>query len=76
MNSTVLDQRETGHLSRHVRSVFRGFDSAADTITLRHTARSREGFARGALKAARFIAGRKGVYEFSDVLFGAAAEAG
>jgi len=28
-----------------------GFDSAADTITLRHTARSREGFARGALKA-------------------------
>src|SRR5262245_54982973 len=24
-----------------------GFDSAADTITLRHTARSREGFARG-----------------------------
>ena len=25
-----------------------GFDSAADTITLRHTARSREGFARGA----------------------------
>ena len=29
-----------------------GFDSAADTITLRHAARSREGFARGALKAA------------------------
>jgi len=28
-----------------------GFDSAADTITLTHTARSREGFARGALKA-------------------------
>ena len=32
-----------------------GFDSAADTITLRHTARSREGFARGALKAAQWI---------------------
>ncbi len=47
-----------------------GFDSAADTITLRHTARSREGFARGALKAARWIAGKKGIYEFSDVLFG------
>ena len=28
-----------------------GFDSAADTITLRHTARSREGFARGALES-------------------------
>jgi 4-hydroxy-tetrahydrodipicolinate reductase len=48
-----------------------GFDSAADTITLRHTARSREGFARGALKAAQWIQGRKGFYEFSDVLFGA-----
>jgi 4-hydroxy-tetrahydrodipicolinate reductase len=47
-----------------------GFDSAADTITLRHTARSREGFARGAIKAARWIVGRKGVYEFSEVLFG------
>jgi 4-hydroxy-tetrahydrodipicolinate reductase len=47
-----------------------GFDSAADTITLRHTARSREGFARGALKAAHWIVGRKGFFEFSDVLFG------
>ncbi len=47
-----------------------GFDSGADTITLRHTARSREGFARGALKAAQWVAGKKGVYEFSDVLFG------
>lgn len=47
-----------------------GFDSAADTITLRHTARSREGFARGALKAAQWVVGRKGFYEFSQVLFG------
>jgi 4-hydroxy-tetrahydrodipicolinate reductase len=47
-----------------------GFDSAADTITLRHAARNREGFARGALKAAQWIIGRKGFYEFSDVLFG------
>jgi 4-hydroxy-tetrahydrodipicolinate reductase len=47
-----------------------GFDSAADTITLRHTARSREGFARGALKAAQWIVGKRGVFEFSEVLFG------
>jgi 4-hydroxy-tetrahydrodipicolinate reductase len=47
-----------------------GFDSAADTITLRHVARSREGFAHGALKAAQWILGRKGVYTFEDVLFG------
>lgn len=46
-----------------------GFDSAADTITLRHAARSREGFARGALKAAQWVIGKKGVFEFSDVLF-------
>jgi 4-hydroxy-tetrahydrodipicolinate reductase len=44
-----------------------GFDSAADQITLTHTARSREGFAAGALIAARWIIGRKGVYEFSEV---------
>jgi 4-hydroxy-tetrahydrodipicolinate reductase len=49
-----------------------GFDSAADTITLRHAARSREGFARGALKAAQWIVGRKGVHTFEEVLFGAA----
>jgi len=45
-----------------------GFDSAADTITLRHTARSREGFARGALKAAQWIVGKKGFYEFRDII--------
>jgi 4-hydroxy-tetrahydrodipicolinate reductase len=46
-----------------------GFDSAADTITLRHTARSREGFARGALQAAQWIVGKKGFYEFAEMLF-------
>jgi 4-hydroxy-tetrahydrodipicolinate reductase len=44
-----------------------GFDSSADTITLRHTARSREGFARGALQAARWLTGKKGFYEFSEI---------
>src|SRR5712692_2987055 len=44
-----------------------GFDSAADRNTLTHEARSREGFAAGALVAARWIVGRKGVYEFSEV---------
>jgi 4-hydroxy-tetrahydrodipicolinate reductase len=42
-----------------------GFDSGADTITLRHTARNREGFARGALKAAQLALGQKGFFEFS-----------
>ncbi|MBS1854901.1 MAG: dihydrodipicolinate reductase [Acidobacteria bacterium] len=46
-----------------------GFDSAADTITLRHTARSREGFARGALKAAQWVVGKKGFHEFAEIEF-------
>jgi 4-hydroxy-tetrahydrodipicolinate reductase len=45
-----------------------GFDSGADTITIRHTARSREGFARGALKAARWVAGKKGFYDFREIV--------
>jgi 4-hydroxy-tetrahydrodipicolinate reductase len=45
-----------------------GFDSPADTITLRHTARSREGFARGALHAAQWVAGKKGFFEFREIL--------
>ena len=44
-----------------------GFDSSADQITLEHVARGREGFAAGALLAARWVVGRKGVYEFSEV---------
>ena len=45
-----------------------GFDSAADTITLTHTARSREGFARGALRAARWIVGKKGFFDFREIV--------
>ena len=45
-----------------------GFDSAADQIMLTHMARSREGFAAGALLAARWIVGREGVFEFSEVI--------
>ncbi len=45
-----------------------GFDGVADQITLTHSARSREGFAAGALLAATWIAGRKGIYDFAEVL--------
>jgi 4-hydroxy-tetrahydrodipicolinate reductase len=45
-----------------------GFDSLADQIMLTHTARSRQGFAAGALLAANWIVDHKGVYEFSDVI--------
>jgi 4-hydroxy-tetrahydrodipicolinate reductase len=44
-----------------------GFDSEADLIELRHIAKSRRGFALGALTAARWLRGRKGVYTMDDV---------
>ncbi|MEP7271477.1 MAG: dihydrodipicolinate reductase C-terminal domain-containing protein [Acidobacteriota bacterium] len=46
-----------------------GFDSEADTITLTHTARSREGFAVGAVLAAERVALTTGFFEFSEILF-------
>ena len=46
-----------------------GFDSEADTITMRHVSRGREGLARGALQAARWACGHKGVFEFAEILF-------
>lgn len=44
------------------------FDSPADTITLTHQARSREGFALGAVKAAEWIIGKSGVFTLDDLL--------
>ena len=45
-----------------------GFDGLADQILLEHTARSREGFAAGAILAAEWIVGKKGFYEFGGVM--------
>lgn len=45
-----------------------GFDGPADQILLEHTARSREGFAAGALLAAEWISRKKGFYEFGEVI--------
>jgi len=46
------------------------FDSAADTIEITHTARSREGFAAGAVLAARWLIEkeRAGVFTMDDAL--------
>lgn len=45
-----------------------GFDGLPDQLLLAHTARSREGFAQGALVAAKWLAGRTGVYPFEAVM--------
>jgi len=42
-------------------------DSAHDTIYLCHDAKSRRGFAEGAVQAAEWIAGKKGLFDFKDV---------
>lgn len=44
------------------------FDSFADSIAVTHTARNRRGFAEGALLAAEWIQGRKGLYSIEDML--------
>lgn len=43
-----------------------GVDSPVETIEITHRARSREVFARGALEAARFTHGRRGVFGLDD----------
>lgn len=45
-----------------------GFDGTADQVLLEHTARNREGFASGALMAAEWIVGKKGFFEFGEVI--------
>lgn len=44
------------------------FDSSADTIELRHTARNREGFALGAVMAAEWLKGKKGFFTIEDMM--------
>jgi len=55
-----------------------GLDGPVETLTLTHQARSRAAFAQGALRAARWLRGRKGLHtfdayarDFLDPLFGA-----
>ena len=44
------------------------YDSTVDSIELKHTAHNREGFALGAVIAAEWLAGKKGIYTMKDVL--------
>lgn len=44
------------------------YDSDVDTIEISHIAHSRKGFAKGALNAAEWIVGKKGIYTMDDLL--------
>ena len=45
------------------------FDSPDDLIEITHRARSRDGFARGAVLAAEMVLGRKGLFRFDELVF-------
>lgn len=45
-----------------------GFDSPEDEIVLKHVAHGREGFAAGAVRAAEWIVGKKGVFTMEDFM--------
>jgi 4-hydroxy-tetrahydrodipicolinate reductase len=44
------------------------YDSPIDSIEITHTAHSREGFATGAIVAAEWLLGKKGVFSMKDML--------
>jgi 4-hydroxy-tetrahydrodipicolinate reductase len=44
------------------------WDSGMDSLVIRHEAKSRKGFVLGALMAAEFISGRKGIFGMKDLL--------
>jgi 4-hydroxy-tetrahydrodipicolinate reductase len=60
----VSSVRAGGIVGEHVV----GFDAGVDEILLEHRARSRRGFALGAVLAAEWIVTRTGVFTFEDVL--------
>jgi 4-hydroxy-tetrahydrodipicolinate reductase len=60
----VVAVRAGHEFGRHVV----GFDGPDDAVTLEHVARGRAGFARGAVLAAEWIRGKRGVHGFGDVV--------
>lgn len=63
----IESRRERDVAGTHIVS----YRSEIDDIEIRHTAHNRRGFAEGAVQAARFVIGKKGVFTMKDVLFSA-----
>ena len=64
-NSIYIDAQRIENVSG-THSVF--YSSTVDTIEIKHTAHSRDGFAFGSIIAAEWLVGRRGVYTMRDVL--------
>lgn len=60
----IFSKREENVPGTH--SIF--YKSEIDSIEIKHTAQSREGFALGAVLAAEWLLGKKGVYTMQDVM--------
>lgn len=65
-------QNEIGILAKRIENVPGthdvNYDSAVDSIQIKHTAHSRQGFALGAVIAAEYVHDKKGVFTMKDVL--------
>lgn len=72
VNEAAFAENEISLISKRIdkvpgtHSIF--YESPIDSIEIKHTAHSREGFAMGALMAAQWIIGKKGVFSMKDVL--------
>ncbi len=60
----VQSHRENGVTGTHIVS----YDSSIDTIEIKHTAHNRSGFVLGAIDAAKWLIGKKGVFTMKDYL--------
>ena len=60
--SVRRDQVPGTHITR--------YDSDIDSLEIRHTAHSREGFAHGAILAAGWLLGKQGCFSMHDLLYG------
>lgn len=61
---TIISQREGEVPGTHVIN----YTSSADNLSLVHQANNRQGFAHGAVKAAEYIRGKKGIFTMADML--------
>jgi len=59
----ITSRREGDHSGLHVLTV----KGASDSIELRHESFDRRGFAEGAVKAAEWLCGKSGVWEFREI---------
>jgi 4-hydroxy-tetrahydrodipicolinate reductase len=73
INKKSEERSQLGIISKRIENIpgthIIKYSSDIDEIELKHTAHSRKGFALGAVKAAKFVIGKKGMLSMKDMLF-------